>query len=147
MIDFKLDLFSDKYPFQLVHFKSCKVSLGVHNKTSNLAVKCELSRFPILLSLLKLMHGFYSRVNKLPSDRLLHKIFEADKKLFFKWSKSWISCINETEKILGIQNLEKFSKDVFINKLKTCYKNRLDKSMANIKTSTDSKLQHFWPFI
>ena len=86
------------------------------------------------------MHGFYSRLNQLPSDRLLHKIFVTDKQLFYKGSKSWISCINETEKILGIQNLEKFSKDAFINKLKTCYKNRLDKSMANIKTSSDSKL-------
>ena len=46
-------------------------------------------------------------VNQLPSDRLLHKIFVTDKKLFYKGSKSWISCINETEKILGIQNLEK----------------------------------------
>ena len=102
--DFKLDLLSGKYPFELVHLKSCKFSLGVHNKTSNLAVKCELSRFPILLSILKLMHDFYKRLNQLPSDRLLHKMFETDKKLFFKGSKSWISCIDETEKILGIQN-------------------------------------------
>ena len=51
--------------------------------------------------------------------------------------------MNEMEKILGIQNLEKFSKDAFINKLKTCYKNKLDKSMANIKNSSDSKLQLF----
>ena len=45
--DFKLDFLNDKYPFELVHLKSCKLSLGVHNKTSNLAVKCELSSFPI----------------------------------------------------------------------------------------------------
>ena len=136
--DFKLDLLSDKYPFELVHLKSCKFSLGVHNKTSNLALKCELSRFPILLSIIKLMHGFYNRLNQLPSDRLLHKIFETDKKLFCKGSKSWISCINETEKILGIQNLEKFRKDAFITNW-----NRLDKSMANIKISSDSKLKLF----
>ena len=44
---------------------------------------------------------------------------------------------------MDIQNLEKFGKDAFINKLKARYKNRLDKSMANIKTSSDSKLQLF----
>ena len=72
------------------------------------------------------MHGYYSRLNQLPFDRLLHKVFVTDKKLFYKGSKSWISCINETEKMLGIQNLEKFSKDAFVNKLKTCFKSRLD---------------------
>ena len=56
--DFKLDLLSDKYLFELVHLKSCKFSLGVHNKTSNLAVKCKLSRFPISPSVLKLCMAF-----------------------------------------------------------------------------------------
>ena len=44
---------------------------------------------------------------------------------------------------MGVQNLEKFSKITFINKLKNCYKNKLDKSMANIKTSSGSKLKLF----
>ena len=50
-----------------------------------------------------------------------------------------LSCLSETEKMLGIhvQNLEKFSKTTFIDKLKNCYKNKLDKSMANIKISSN----------
>ena len=42
--DYKIDLMDDKYPFELVHLKSCRFSLGVHNKTSNLASRCELGR-------------------------------------------------------------------------------------------------------
>ena len=41
--DYKIDLMNDKYPFELVHLKSCKFSLGVHSKTSNLATRCELN--------------------------------------------------------------------------------------------------------
>ena len=71
----------DKYPFELVHLKSCRFSLGVLNRTStcNLASRYELSRFPILVSILKLMHSYYCRLIKLPSDRLLYKLYQTDK--------------------------------------------------------------------
>ena len=82
--DYKLDLLDDKYPFELVHLKSCIFSLGVHNKTSNLAAKCELGRFPVLLSIVKLVHGINCRLTKLSSDRLLHKLYQTDKHLFFE---------------------------------------------------------------
>ena len=103
--DYKLDLLDDKYPVELVHLKSCKFSLGVYNKTSNLAAKCELCRFPVLLSILKLVHGFYCRFTKFSSDRLLHKLYQTDKHLFLKGSKSWFTNIKNTEKLLNIQQL------------------------------------------
>ena len=74
--DYKIDLMNDKYPFELVHLKSCKFSLGVHSKTSNLATQ---SMYPILVTILKLMHNYNCRLVKLPSDRLLHKLYQTDK--------------------------------------------------------------------
>ena len=130
--DYKLDLLDDKYPFELVHLKSCKFSLAFHNKTSNLAAKCELDRFPVLLSILTLVHGFYCRLTKLSSDRLLHKIYQTDKHLFLKGSKSWFTNIRNTEKFLNIQQLENYNKDAFINILQTFYRNKLEKSLDPI---------------
>ena len=120
--DYKLDLLDDKYPFESVHFKSCKFSLGVHNKTSNLAAKCELGRFPFLLLILKLVPGFYCRITKLPSDRLLHKLYKTDKHLFLKGSKSWFTNIRNAE---NIQQLENYNKDAFITLLQFFCRNKL----------------------
>ena len=52
--DYKIDLMNDKYPFELVQLKTCKFSLGVHSKTSNLATRCDSSRYHILISIFKL---------------------------------------------------------------------------------------------
>ena len=56
--DYKLGFLDNKYPFELVHLKSCKFSLGVHNKTSNLAANCELGRFSFYIQFLNLCMVF-----------------------------------------------------------------------------------------
>ena len=119
--DYKIDLMNDKYPFELVHLKSCKFSLGVHNKTSNLATGCELNRLPVLISILKLMHSYYCRLVKLPSGRLLQKLYQTDKQLFRQGGKSWLTNIKHIEKLLGMQDLCYYSKDKFLDVLKTFY--------------------------
>ena len=141
--DYKIDLMNDKYPFELVHLKSCKFSLGVHNKTSNLATRCELNRLPVLISILKLMHSYYCRLVKLPSGRLLQKLYQTDKQLFRQGGKSWLTNIKHIEKLLGMQDLCNYSKDKFLDVLKTFYNKKIDNNLAHIKASSDSKLELF----
>ena len=141
--DYKIDLMDDKYPFELVHLKSCRFSLGVHNKTSNLASRCELGRFPILISILKLMHSYYCRLIKLPSDRLLYKLYQTDKQLFLQGSNSWLTNIRHLEKLLNIQELNSLNKGAFIQTLQVFYKNKVETNLAHIKESSDSKLELF----
>ena len=141
--DYKIDLMNDKYSFELVHLKSCKFSLGVQSKTSNLATRCELRRYPILVTILKLMHNYYCRLVKLPSDRLLHKLYQTDKQLFLNGSKSWLTNIKHMEKLLNVQELERCSKDGFIKILKTSYKNKVENNLTQIKKTSDSKLELF----
>ena len=138
--DYKIDLMDDKYPCELVHLKSCRFSLGVHNKTSNLASRCELGRFPILVSILKLRHSYYC---KLPSDRLLYKLYQTDKQLFLQGSNSWLTNIKHLEKVLNIQELNSLSKGAFIQILQEYYKNKVETNLAHIKESSDSKLELF----
>ena len=134
---------NDKHSFVQVHLTSCKFSLGVHSKTSDLAKQCEFSRYPILISILQLVHNYYYRLNKLPSDRLLHKLYPTDKQLLLKGNTSPITNIRHMEKLLNVQTLESYSKSGFINILKTLYKNRLVNNRANIhiKEPSDSKLE------
>ena len=109
----------DIYPFELVHLKSCRFSLGVQNKTSNLASRCELGRFPILISilkLLKLMHSYYCRLIKHPSDKLLYKLYQTDKQLFLQGSNSWLTNVRHLEKLLNrfqVLNLARFIYNAF----------------------------------
>jgi hypothetical protein len=39
--------------------------LGVHSKSSNTAVKCELGMFPLSITCYGLMYGYYSRLNQI----------------------------------------------------------------------------------
>ena len=49
---YKIELINDKYPFEFVHLKFCKFSLGVHSKTFNSATRCDFSRCLILVTIL-----------------------------------------------------------------------------------------------
>ena len=89
------------------------------------------------------MHNYYCRLVKLPSDRLLHKLYQTDKQLFLNGSKSWLTNIKHMEKLLNVQELERCSKDGFIKILKTSYKNKVESNLTHIKESSDSKLELF----
>ena len=80
---------------------------------------------------------------KLPSDKLLHKLYQTDKQLFLKGSKSWLTNMRHMEKLLNVQELERYSKDGFIKLLKIFYKNKIENNLAHIKESSDSKLELF----
>ena len=89
------------------------------------------------------MHNYYYRLDKLPLDRLLHKMYPTDKQLLLKGNTSRLTNIRHMEKLLNVQILERYSKSGFINILKTLYKNRLVNNLANIhiKEPSDSKLE------
>ena len=93
--DFKIDLFNDNNPFEAIHLKACKFSLGIHNKSSNIASKCELGRYPIVITILKLLQNYYKRLVQLPSNRFLAKLFKTDRELCSKGSKSWTGCVKK----------------------------------------------------
>jgi hypothetical protein len=53
----------DKLPSETLHIKVCKLILGVHKKATNNAVRGELGRFPILITMLSLAIKYWWSLN------------------------------------------------------------------------------------
>lgn len=103
----------DKLPFEKIHNKFCKNILGVHKRSSNMAVKCELGRQPTLNHILTLALKYYDRLKQLPSDRLLSETYKLDHSLYTDGHRSWhkfisnsIEKYNLTDNNLNLKNLK-----------------------------------------
>ena len=59
-------------PFEKLHLKFIKWTLGVHKKASNLGVWGETGRHPIGVQMLKQTISYYNRVSLGPSSSLVH---------------------------------------------------------------------------
>ena len=103
-----------KLPFEKIHNKFCKTTLGVHKKSSNFAVKCELGRPPVLNFITILALKYFNRLKQVPSDRLLGEVYKVDKSLFIDGHRSWQKFIHNS-----LQNLNLTSLDFDINKNKS----------------------------
>ena len=66
---------ADRAPCENVNVKLCKYLLGVSKYATNDAVKGELGRYPLLISILTLSMKFYSRTSTLTDDSLVSKIY------------------------------------------------------------------------
>ena len=84
----------DVLPFEKIQNKFCKHILNVNRKSSNLAVKCELGRKPVINFITYLALKYYNRLKQLPCDRFLHEVFETDKALFDEGHRSWFKFID-----------------------------------------------------
>ena len=68
-----------KDSFEKLHIKICKQILGTHRKTMNTPVLGELGRFPMKLSINIQMIKYFLRLDKLPKEKFLHKLYIENK--------------------------------------------------------------------
>ena len=68
-----------KDSFEKLHIKICQQILGTHRKTMNTPVLAELGRFPMKLSIDTQMMKYFLRLDKLPKERFLHKLYIENK--------------------------------------------------------------------
>ena len=68
-----------KDSFEKLHIKISKQILGTHRKTMNTPVLTELGRFPKKLSIDIQMIKYFLRLDKLPKERFLHKLYIENK--------------------------------------------------------------------
>jgi hypothetical protein len=57
----------------LIHLKFCKFILGVHKRTTNIAVLSELGRFPLYFNIIKCMLLYWYRLENLGKEFPLSK--------------------------------------------------------------------------
>ena len=78
--DYKINLSNiDQSPTEKLQHKMLKQVLGVNRYTSNLAVRLECCRSPIILFCISMMHKCFIRIRDMPNNRILHSAFITDK--------------------------------------------------------------------
>ena len=136
------DLKSENLPFEKIHNRFCKFLLGIHKKYSNFASRCELGRLPILSFITLLTYKYYSRLEKLPSTRLVKEAFDVDRGLYLEGKKSWSSFLYKSTENMKI-DISKLSTDIskIVNNY---YKKSVEDQLKIFKNqTTDSKLNTF----
>ena len=136
----------DKSKLEKTQNSIFKNILGVHGKSSNLAVRCELGTLPISIKCYQLMFKYYERLSNIGErsggpHEILKAAFEVDKTLTNK-ENSWSYKLSELMKYIGIS----FNKHCNINfkqKLEDFYKNKIIFELSKIKDGNCGKLLFF----
>ncbi len=74
--DWKIDLVDSSSEIERIHLKFCKSLLNVPIKSSNVAVRSELGRMPLIIAIMKIVLKYYSRLEHMSNNRLLKQIYE-----------------------------------------------------------------------
>ena len=77
--EFKTNIIDDKSKIEVVHMRFCKRILGVPTLSSNVAVRSELGRMPIMFNIVNNVFKYYVRLESLHQNRLLKKVYEKTK--------------------------------------------------------------------
>ena len=77
--DYKINLSGvDNLPIEKLQHKMPKQVLGVNRYTSNLAVRLECCRYPIILFCISLMYKYFIRIRNMPQNKILYSAFITD---------------------------------------------------------------------
>ena len=129
-----------KFPFEQLHIKFCKRTLGVHRKASNVACRGELGQYPLTIDMCNMVMKYYHRlVLKKTNNVILESAFQSNTRLK---NDTWLAFI---QKLLQVTNCtasdlqNKNFGDLFKEKIKLIYRNvwlgEINKQ-ANNKLST-----------
>ena len=129
---------------QKLQHKMFKQILGVNRYTSNLAVRLECCRSPIILFCFSMMYKYFIRIRDMPNNRILHSAFITDQELFRDKSKSWFSNVATVMKLLNIDIKEPIDHAIFVHLLNEYYMQQTECQLNKIKHNVvDSKLSVF----
>jgi len=136
----------DKTDFEKIQSMILKNILGVHSKSSNIAVRCELGAYPISIKCYGLMFGYYSHLTEIDEQsgglhKLLKAAFEVDKSLGMK-ENAWSKKLSEFSTSIKIPSL-KISKQSYKLKLEDYYKSKIKLQLSKIKGESSGKLLFF----
>ena len=143
--DYKINLTSiDQLPIEKLQHKMLKQVLGVNRYTSNLAVRMECCRFPIIIFCISLMYKYFIRIRNMSPNRILYSAFITDQELHRDKSKSWYSNLALISKMLNIDNEDPIDHTNFTQLLKDYYMKQVEQQINKMKNeTTDSKLHLF----
>ena len=90
-----------------IHLKFCKFILGVHKRTTNIAVLSELGRFLLYFNIIKCMLLYWYRLENLGKEfPLLKEAYNETKLLYLSKKPTWYESINIIVNILKTTNTD-----------------------------------------
>jgi hypothetical protein len=108
-------------PFEKAQNMMLKNILGVHGKTSNLALHAELGLFPLCFKAFKL---------------------EENKQLFNHNNIRWVKSVFQMKNLFNLPSLD-ISYSDFLEKIKLTYINKIMSQLSHIKNTEKGKLHFF----
>ena len=148
---FMKKLFNDRSLFEQLHIKFCKQILGVHQKSSNVAVRAELGSYPIITEMCTQMLTFITRIEKKDCSELVHCALLSENKIKGNSSSSFLNKVKDITEdgdtvALDMLNARTKLKQIYMDEI---YLPTLQKLNSNkLRTYNTIKLSHcFEPYL
>ena len=96
---------NDKFPYEQLHLKACKASIGVSKHTNNFGMRSELGRLPLIFNIFVAICKYRIRLNSFKQNDLLYHAFQSQHKLNYNSYKSmtYSSFTDKLKHCLGIK--------------------------------------------
>ena len=88
-----------------MHVKWCKYVLGVHSKSTDIAVLAELGRYPLILEILLNQIKFRIRMTDCNSNSLLYDCYNTDDTMMQEGKSCWLKNIETILEKIGMNEL------------------------------------------
>ena len=139
-----------KFEFEKIYIGFLKYCLGVHRKSSNLAVLGELGQLPISLKILRLVCKNWYRIVNLPRDSLLYDSYLCNVMLFSEGKSTWLQTIKDTLYSVNLRHLwdncgnknNSFPDNLIRKGLSDKFRRQWNSEM-NINDAQDKKLRNY----
>ena len=92
-IEFKLEKGNSNIDCEKLALKFYKYILGVHKRTTNLAVYGDLGRTPLFIDIVCAVIKYFRRLEEINSESLLGQAFNSSKEIHTSGKESWYSSI------------------------------------------------------
>ena len=98
-------MLKQKHKFEDLHTKICRNALGVHRKATEIMVKAELGRYPLMLNILINVYNYWQHILESDQASLIHKISIHNIKQEHLGQTNYFSRILNLFGVLNLKNL------------------------------------------
>ena len=91
--------------FEKMHVKWCKYLLGVHSKSTNIAVLAELGRYPLILEVILNQIKFWIRMTGCNANSLLYDCYKTNDTMMQEGKSCWLKNIKTILEKIGMNEL------------------------------------------
>ena len=119
-----------------MHNKVCKMTLGVHSKASNLAVKGELGRFPLHIIIYKRIFKYFMRLISFSNNTILSSALEANIHMDNMGKHSWFTTVKH---LLQFTKLDETTLD-----LANIENNKISNLVKKFNKNLSTQFQVYW---